>query len=200
MCISEAALQFLIAREVANLLGFHKLLEFESIQPGTTSSFLPPRLTSRISCLSLVGSLYLAYQVCYALHHFLRIPSIALRLFSYTGITVLMLLCQRQLIVSWKHNTALALDAAIAKADHDILAGGIEYYSWKREWNAFWVRMLPLCRRAMETLRKVTKGTLNPTEISPLLRYQVQDVLRDPTLLHRGANGEFFNSEKSRVF
>ena len=111
-----------------------------------------------------------------------------------------MLLCQRQLIVSWKHNTALALDAAIAKADHDILAGGIEYYSWKREWNAFWVRMLPLCRRAMETLRKVTKGTLNPTEISPLLRYQVQDVLRDPTLLHRGANGEFFNSEKSRVF
>lgn len=195
MCLSDAALEFLIAREVASLLGSRKLIEYGTSGMESTSSFLPPRLASRVACLSLVASLYLAYQVCYVLNRLLCLSTTCLRpfrLLGYTGITVLMLLCQRQLIISWRHNAALALDSAVAKADHDFLVGGIEYYDWKRSWNAFWMRILPSSRRAMKVLRSVTRAALT-TELSPLLRYQVQRGLKDPTILYRDPASELTN-------
>ncbi|VDM24726.1 unnamed protein product, partial [Hydatigera taeniaeformis] len=194
MCLSDAALEFLIAREVCILLGSRKLTECKSSGVELASHFLPPRLASRVSCLSLVVSLYLAYQVCYVLNRLLCLPNTCVRplcLLGYTGITALMLLCQRQLIVSWRHNASLALDAAVASVDHELLVGGIEYYEWKRSWNAFWMRLLPSSRRAMEVLRNVTRVALT-TDLSPCLRYQVQRGLKDPTILYRDPATYYF--------
>lgn len=70
-CISDAALEFLIARELAALLGSRKLAECRQSSRHASEvkrdfgNFLPPRLVSRFSCLSLFGSLYLAYQVIF---------------------------------------------------------------------------------------------------------------------------------------
>ncbi|VDK36460.1 unnamed protein product [Taenia asiatica] len=194
MCLSDVALEFLIAREVASLLGSRKLKEYGTSEVESNSPFLPPRLASRVACVSLVVSLYLAYQVCYVLNRLLCLSSTCLRpfrLLGYTGITVLMLLCQRQLIVSWRHNASMALDAAVARANHDFLVGGIEYYDWKRNWNSFWMRLLPSARRAMKVLRNVTRAALT-TDLSPLLRYQVQRGLKDPTILHRNPASYYF--------
>ncbi|KAL5105653.1 AP-3 complex subunit beta-2 [Taenia crassiceps] len=176
MCLSDSALEFLIAREVASLLGSRKLKEYGTSGVKSTSPFLPPRLASRVACLSLVVSLYLAYQVCYVLNRLCLYNTCSrpFRLLGYTGITVLMLLCQRQIIVSWRHNASLALDTAVARANHDLLVGGIEYYDWKRSWNAFWMQILPSSRRAMKVLRDVQRG------------------LKDPTILHRNPTDYYF--------
>ncbi|CDS36328.1 expressed conserved protein [Echinococcus multilocularis] len=195
MCLSDAALEFLIAREVASLLGSRTLVACGTSEVELSSPFLPPRLASRVACLSLVVSLYLAYQVCYVLNRLLCLSSTCLRpfrLLGYAGITILMLLCQRQLIVSWRRNASLALDAAVAMADHDILIGGIEYYGWKRNWNAFWMRILPSSRRAMEVLRHVVRAALS-TDLPPVLRYQIQRGLKDCTILHREPASELIN-------
>lgn len=194
MCLSDAALEFLIAREVASLLGSRTLMACGTSEVELSSPFLPPRLASRVACLSLVVSLYLAYQVCYVLNRLLCLSSTCLRpfrLLGYAGITILMLLCQRQLIVSWRRNASLALDAAVAMADHDILIGGIEYYGWKRNWNAFWMRILPSSRRAMEVLRNVVRAALS-TDLPPVLRYQIQRGLKDCTILHREPASYYF--------
>lgn len=98
------------------------------------------------------------------------------------GVTALLLLCQRQLLVAWRHSCALSLDAAIADCHSSLLDGGVEYYSWKREWNAFWTRNILLsARKAMSTLANVTRASLGEEgrQVSSLLKYQIQWALNE---------------------
>ncbi|KAM3173542.1 hypothetical protein ACTXT7_012311 [Hymenolepis weldensis] len=187
MCISDSALEFLIAREVASLLSSCKLTECfqHSSSPSlhvrrTMGTFFPPRTLSHISRLSFVGSLYTAYQICFGLNRLLGLRSIVSRStrgLLYMGVTALLLLCQHQLLVAWRHSCALSLDAAIADCHSSLLDGGVEYYSWKREWNAFWTRNILLsARKAMSTLANVTRASLGEEgrQVSSLLKYQIQ--------------------------
>ncbi|VDL16023.1 unnamed protein product [Hymenolepis diminuta] len=192
MCISDSALEFLIAREVASLLSSCKLTECfqQSSSPSfyvkpTMGTFFPPRTLSHISRLSFVGSLYVAYQVCFGLNRLLGLCSVVSRStrgLVYLGVTALLLLCQRQLLVAWRHSCALSLDAAIADCHSSLLDGGVEYYSWKREWNAFWTRNILLsARKAMSTLANVTRASLGEEgrQVSSPLKYQIQWALNE---------------------
>ncbi|VDO15404.1 unnamed protein product [Rodentolepis nana] len=187
MCISDAALEFLIAREVAALLGSSKLADFcqqaSSYGEQTLGTFLSPRAVSHISRLSFIGTLYVAYQVCFGLNRLLGLHSAVSRSargMVYIGVTALLLICQHQLLVAWRHFRALSLDAAVAGCHSSLRNGGIEYYSWRREWNAFWtVSILPSARKAMLTLANVTRGSLGEDgeQMSSVLKYQIQRTL-----------------------
>ena len=50
----------------------------------------------------------------------------------------------------------------------DLCAGGVEYYTWKGAWNAFWTRMLEPCQRAMAALKEVTRYSLSGGKDKPL--------------------------------
>ncbi|VDD81427.1 unnamed protein product [Mesocestoides corti] len=195
MHISDSALEFLVAREVARLLGSAKLADCRKSETSKFSTFFPsPRMSARIASLSLIATLYLSYQTCYALNRLLRLHIAcprSLRVLNYLGVAALMVLCQRQILVSWQHHVCLALDKAVCEACSDFYAGGIEYYKWKREWNSFWTQVLPVCRKAMRLLRQVSAGSLTP-ELSPALKYQVQMALSDPAILQRDPSEYYF--------
>nr|CDS32905.1 expressed conserved protein [Hymenolepis microstoma] len=188
MCISDAALEFLIAREIAAILSSSKLAEYCQQSPSscvgqTLGTFLSPRAVSHISRLSFIGTLYVAYQICFGLNRLLGLRSVVSRSargMAYIGVTALLLICQHQLLVAWRHSCALSLDAAVADCHPSLRVGGVEYYSWRREWNTFWtLSILPSARKAMLTLANVTRASLGEDgeQVSSLLKYQIQRAL-----------------------
>ncbi|KAL7055135.1 hypothetical protein AAHC03_024473 [Spirometra sp. Aus1] len=176
MLIPDDALEFLLAREIVALLGSAHLTKLTSTVSTSPWSFPAPRTMSRIASLSLLSAVYLAYQVAYVLNRLLGLRTLwspPARLLAYMGIVGLMLLCQRQLLVAWRHQVCFNVDRAVGSLGDDMRAKGIAYYSWKLRWNAFWTHRLVECRRAMDIFQRVTRG-VRDLELSLLIRQNLQ--------------------------
>ncbi|VDL99946.1 unnamed protein product [Schistocephalus solidus] len=176
MFIPEDVLEFLLAREIVTLLGSAHLSKLTNTTVTSAWSFPAPRTMSRIASLSLVSAVYLAYQVAYVLNRLLGLRTLwspPIRLLAYMGILGLMLLCQRQLLVAWRHQVCFNVDRAVGSLGDDMCAKGIAYYSWKLRWNAFWTHRLAECHRALDTFQRVTRG-VQELELPLLLKQHLQ--------------------------